>query len=44
MIVPWNGRDRAGDRLANGVYLYRVELDTALGAVSSGMQRLVVMR
>ncbi len=44
VIVPWNGRDRAGDRLANGVYLYRVELDTALGAVSSGMQRLVVMR
>lgn len=42
--VSWDGRDRSGDRLANGVYLYRVELDTAVGAASSGMQRLVVMR
>ncbi len=43
-LVPWDGRDGAGDHLANGVYLYRVELDTAVGAASSDLQRLVVMR
>lgn len=41
--VDWYGRDAEGDRLANGVYLYRVELDAG-GGVRSGMQRLVVMR
>lgn len=43
-VVPWNGRDDRGDSLANGVYLYRVELTTAAGTVASGMQRLVWMR
>lgn len=42
--VAWNGRDRVGDRLANGTYLYRVELETGAGQVRSGMQRLVIMR
>ena len=44
VIVPWPGRDGAGDRLANGVYLYRVELDVPGARVRSDMQRLVVMR
>lgn len=44
VIVPWDARDDRGDRLANGVYLYRVELPTPAGVVSSGMQRLVLMR
>ena len=44
VIVPWNARDGRGDRLANGVYLYRVELSTATGVVRSDMQRLVLMR
>ena len=44
-VVPWDGRDERGDELANGVYLYRVELDGPNGKVTSdGMQRLVVMR
>jgi hypothetical protein len=43
-VVSWNGRDREGDQLANGTYLYRVEIDSAAGLVSSGMQRLVIMR
>ena len=42
-VVDWNGRDRAGDGLANGVYLYRVELDTGDRMVVSDMQRLAVM-
>ncbi len=44
VVVPWDGRDREGDRIANGVYLYRVKLEGAAGKASSEMQRLVVMR
>ena len=43
-VVSWNGRDREGDELANGTYLYRVELSGPLGNVRSDMQRLVIMR
>jgi hypothetical protein len=43
-VVTWNGRDREGDRLANGTYLYRVEVEGAAGRIRSGMQRLVIMR
>ncbi len=43
VIVDWNGRDDRGDRPANGVYFYRVELETAAGVIASDMQRLVMM-
>jgi hypothetical protein len=43
-VVTWDGRDREGDRLANGTYLYRVELAGETGTVHSDMQRLVIMR
>ncbi|MGD9547555.1 MAG: C25 family cysteine peptidase [Candidatus Krumholzibacteriia bacterium] len=43
-IVPWDGRDDRGDELANGTYLYRVELQGPEGTLVSDMQRLVVMR
>ena len=43
-VVAWNGRDREGDRLANGTYLYRIEIDGSAGHVRSDMQRLVIMR
>ena len=43
-LVPWDGRDGAGDALGNGVYLYRIELDAPNGGPRSGMQRLVMMR
>jgi hypothetical protein len=43
-VVAWDGRDREGDRLANGTYLYRVELEGPAGRVRSEMQRLVIMR
>jgi len=33
--VPWDGRDRDGDTLANGVYLYKVVVSTVDGAYSS---------
>ncbi|MBC8424121.1 hypothetical protein H8E07_08365 [bacterium] len=44
VIVPWDGRDVQGDDLANGVYLYRVELSAPSGTVTSDMQRLVMMQ
>ena len=43
-IVSWDGRDREGDRLANGTYLYRVEIESSTGQVRSDMERLVIMR
>jgi hypothetical protein len=33
--VPWDGRDRDGDILANGVYFYKVLVSTADGRFSS---------
>ncbi len=43
-LLTWDGRDGEGDVVANGVYLYRVELEAPGGGLRSGMQRLVVMR
>jgi flagellar hook assembly protein FlgD len=43
-IVEWDGRDSEGDDLANGTYLYRVEMDAPGGRITSPVQRLVVMR
>jgi len=43
-VINWNLRDNEGDSIANGVYLYRVLLDTPEGHLSSPMQRLVVMQ
>ncbi len=42
-IIEWNGRDDDGDGLANGTYLYRLEMNTPSGLLVSPMQRLVVM-
>ena len=33
--IPWDGRDRDGDRIANGVYLYKVIARTADGRFST---------
>jgi flagellar hook assembly protein FlgD len=33
--IPWDGRDRDGDALANGVYLYKVTVKTVDGRFSS---------
>jgi hypothetical protein len=43
-VVAWNGRDADGDEVANGTYLYRVELAAPGGGIASEVQRLVVMR
>jgi hypothetical protein len=33
--IPWDGRDRDGDELANGVYLYKLHVRTVDGRFSS---------
>ncbi len=43
-VVDWDGRDGRRDELANGVYLYRAEIDAPGGRLSSPMQRLLIMR
>ncbi len=44
VVVDWDGRDARGDELANGTYLYRVEIAGPQGPVHSDVQRLVIMR
>jgi hypothetical protein len=43
--VPWDGRDRDGDRVANGVYLYKVLVRTVDGRFASeALGKLAVTR
>jgi hypothetical protein len=45
VIFRWDGRDRRGDRLANGTYLYRLEVGAQEAtARSADMGRIVLMR
>ncbi len=43
-VVEWDGRDERGDELANGTYLYRIEVEGQGGMLASPVQRLVIMR
>jgi hypothetical protein len=43
-VIEWDGRDAHGDELANGTYLYRVEIEGHGGTSRSDVQRLVIMR
>jgi len=40
----WDGRDRHGDELANGVYFYRIEVSDGNVTTRSDMGRVVMMR
>jgi hypothetical protein len=43
--IPWDGRDRDGDTLANGVYLYKVAVRTVDGTYSSeALGKLAVLK
>ncbi|MDM7914403.1 MAG: type IX secretion system sortase PorU, partial [Candidatus Eisenbacteria bacterium] len=42
--IPWDGRDEDGDRIANGVYFYRVTVAGQDGTRESRTERLAVLR
>jgi len=43
--IPWNGRDRDGDELANGVYFYKVIVKTQEGELrDESLGKLTVLR
>ena len=42
--IVWDGRDEWGDRLANGVYLYKINVRSANGLQATQLQKLVILR
>jgi hypothetical protein len=41
---PWDGRDREGHELANGVYFYRIKAENTLGHTAEATGKLVILR
>jgi flagellar hook assembly protein FlgD len=42
--LPWNGRDADGDRVATGVYLYRVRVRGDAGTFTGDVEKVAVIR
>lgn len=42
--LRWNGRDQDGDRVATGVYLYRVSMDGENGTFEGDVEKIAVIR
>jgi hypothetical protein len=42
--IAWDGRDEDGDEVANGVYFYKIEVDTGSGRKLSRIERLARVR
>jgi hypothetical protein len=42
--IHWDGKDREGRVIGNGIYLYRLVLQTPDGNISTLAQKLVVLR
>ncbi|MFP4227850.1 MAG: C25 family cysteine peptidase [Salinivenus sp.] len=43
-FLSWNGRDEDGDRVATGVYLYRVRMDGEDGTFEGDVEKIAVIR
>lgn len=43
-LLPWNGRDEDGDRIATGVYLYRVSVEGSDGTFTGDVEKIAVIR
>jgi flagellar hook assembly protein FlgD len=42
--IAWDGRDEWGDRLGNGVYLYKITVRSAGGLQATKLEKLVILR
>lgn len=42
--LEWDGTDQYGDRLGNGVYLYKLSVKSAAGFSDHALQKLVILR
>jgi len=43
-LLPWDGRDEDGDRVATGVYLYRVSVQGSDGTFTGDVEKVAVIR
>jgi hypothetical protein len=43
-LLPWDGRDEDGDRVATGVYLYRVSVEGGDGTFTGDVEKVAVIR
>jgi hypothetical protein len=41
--INWNGRDEFGDKLARGVYIYRLSIETEQGKKAEKIEKLVIL-
>jgi flagellar hook assembly protein FlgD len=41
--IPWDGRDEYGDKLARGVYVYRLSISTEDGKKAEKLEKLVIL-
>ncbi len=41
--LTWNGTDDYGDRLANGVYIYKIKVRSDAGKIAEATQKLVIL-
>ncbi|MEZ4922025.1 MAG: type IX secretion system sortase PorU [Crocinitomicaceae bacterium] len=41
--INWNGRDDYGDKLARGVYVYKLSIETAEGKRAHALEKLVIL-
>jgi flagellar hook assembly protein FlgD len=41
--LTWNGLDEYGDKLANGVYIYKVQVKSGTGKTAEATQKLVIL-
>jgi flagellar hook assembly protein FlgD len=41
--IEWDGKDELGDKLGNGVYLYKLSVKSASGFSDSKLQKLVLL-
>jgi hypothetical protein len=41
--LTWNGLDEFGDKLANGVYIYKVQVKSGTGKTAEATQKLVIL-